>query len=94
MRYGMAATLLLLTAGLTLMPNGPLLAEDAAPPSPPCGERLAHIERRLAAADLSEQKQAYVRQIIEGARTLDQLGDAERCIDLADQLDSLLENLS
>jgi hypothetical protein len=90
----MAATLLLLTSGLPLIPTGPLVAQDAAPPSPPCGERLARIERRLAAADLSEQKEAYVRQIIEGARTLDQLGDAERCIDLADQLDGLLRSLS
>jgi hypothetical protein len=94
MRYGMAATLLLLTAGLTLMPTGPLVAEDAAQPKPACGDRLALIERRLAAAELPEQKQAYLHQIIEGARTLDQLGDAERCIDLADQLDGLLKNLS
>jgi hypothetical protein len=94
MRYGMVATLLLLTSGLPLMPAGPLLAEEPAPPSPACGERLTQIERRLAAADLPDRKQGYIRQIIEGARTLDQLGDAERCIDLADQLDSLLNTLS
>jgi hypothetical protein len=91
MRYGMTFTLLLLTSGLTLLPTGRLVADDAAKPR--CNARLIEIEQRLEGADLAARKEAQVRQIIDGARTLDQLGDAGRCTDLADQLDRLLKTL-
>jgi hypothetical protein len=55
MRYGM--TLLLLTAGLSLMPTGPLLADDAA--SNGCNDRLIGIEQQLGDAD--SRKQAQIR---------------------------------
>jgi hypothetical protein len=94
MRYRMVCTLLLLTAGLTLMPTGPLLADAAAQAAASCADRLGRIERRLADADLADRKETYIRQIIEGARTLAKLGDDERFIGLADQLDGLLRSLS
>ena len=56
-----------------------------------CNDRLIGIEQRLGDADVAARKQAQIRQIIDGARTLDQLGDRERCADLADQLDRLLK---
>jgi hypothetical protein len=56
MRYGV--TLLLLTAGLSLMPTGPLLADDAA--SNGCNDRLIGIEQRLDDADLAARKQAQI----------------------------------
>ena len=90
MRDGTTILLLLLTAGLTLMPTGPLLADDA-PSRSGCNDRLIGIEQRLGDADLAARKQAQIRQIIDGARTLDHLGDRERCADLADQLDRLLK---
>ena len=89
MRYG--NTLLILTAGLTLLPTGRLLADEAAAAG--CEVRLAGIEQRLAASDVAARKQAQIRQIIDGARVLDQLGDAGRCANLADQLDRLLKTL-
>jgi hypothetical protein len=55
MRYGM--TLLLLTAGLSLMPTGPLLADDAA--SNGCNDRLIGIEQQLGDAD--SRKLAQIR---------------------------------
>jgi hypothetical protein len=91
MGYGMRFTLLLLTAGLTLLPTGRLVADDAVKHG--CNERLIGIEQRLEGASLAARTQAQVRQIIDGARTLDQLGDAGRCSDLADQLDRLLKTL-
>ena len=91
MRYGTTLTLLLLTSGLTLLPTGRLLAADAAKPG--CDDRLIGIEQRLADAGLAARKQAHIRQIIDGARTLDQVGDAQRCTDLANQLDRLLNTL-
>jgi hypothetical protein len=90
MRYGVTFTLLLLTSGLTLLPTGRLVADGA---NPPCNARLVGIEQRLEGADLAARKEAQVRQIIDGARTLDRLGDAGRCTDLADQLDRLLKTL-
>ena len=90
MRYGGTFTLLLLTAGLSLMPTGVLRADDASAKSG-CNDRLIGIEQRLDNADLAARKEAQVRQIIDGARTLDQLGDSERCTDLANQLDRLLK---
>jgi hypothetical protein len=93
MRYGVTFILLLLTAGLTLMPTGPLLADDEVPRGPPCSDRLINIEQRLADADIGARRQEQIRQIIDGARTLDQLGDAARCTDLAEQLDDLLKTL-
>ena len=90
MRYGTTFPLLLLTAGLTLLPTGPLRADGAASGSG-CNDRLIGIEQRLGDADVAARKQAQIRQIIDGARTLDQLGDRERCADLADQLDRLLK---
>ena len=89
MRYGTTFTLLLLTAGLTLLPTGPLRADVTASGSG-CNDRLIGIEQRLGDADVAARKQAQIRQI-NGARTLDQLGDRERCADLADQLDRLLK---
>ena len=91
MRYG--NTLLILTAGLTLLPTGRLLADDKAVAPAGCEVRLAGIEQRLAASDIAARKQAQIRQIVDGARTLDQLGDAQRCASLADQLDQLLNTL-
>ena len=91
MRYGMICTLLLLTSGLTLMPTGRLLADEAASARSGCNDRLIRIEQRLDDADLAARKQAQIRQIIDGARTLDRLGDSERCADLANQLDRLLK---
>jgi hypothetical protein len=91
MRYGMTITLLLLTAGLTVPPTGRLVADEAAQPR--CNDRLIQIEQRLDGAGLAARKQVQIRQIIDGARTLDQLGDAGRCTDLADQLDRLLKTL-
>jgi hypothetical protein len=91
MRYGMTVTLLLLTAGLTVLPTGRLVADEAAKPR--CSDRLIGIEQRLEGAGLAAHRQAQIRQIIDGARTLDRLGDAGRCIDLADQLDRLLNTL-
>ena len=91
MRYGTTFTLLLLTAGLTPMPTGTLVADDGASARSGCNDRLIGIEQRLGDADLAARKEAQVRQIIDGARTLDQLGDSERCTDLADQLDRLLK---
>jgi hypothetical protein len=90
MRSGVTFTLLLLTAGLTLMPTGVLRADDASAKSG-CNDRLIGIEQRLQTADLAARKEAQVRQIIDGARTLDQLGDSGRCTDLANQLDRLLK---
>ena len=90
MRYGGMFTLLLLTAGLTPMPTGVLRADDASAKSG-CNDRLIGIEQRLENADLAARKEAQVRQIIDGARTLYQLGDSERCADLANQLDRLLK---
>jgi hypothetical protein len=49
MRYGTTFTLLLLTAGLSLMPTGSLLADDAASRSG-CNHRLIGIEQRLGDA--------------------------------------------
>jgi hypothetical protein len=57
MRYGM--TLLLLTAGLSLMPTGPLLADDAAANG--WNDRLIGIEQQLGDADLAARKQAQIR---------------------------------
>jgi hypothetical protein len=91
MRYGMTVTLLLLTAGLTSLPTGRLVADDAAKPR--CNDRLMGIEQRLETAGLAAGRQAQIRQIIDGARTLDQLGDSGRCTDLANQLDRLLKSL-
>jgi hypothetical protein len=85
----MKLLLLLLTTGLALMPTGRLLAADEAKPG--CNHRLNGIEQRLENADVAARRQANIRQIIDGARTLDQLGDAERCTDLANQLDRLLK---
>jgi hypothetical protein len=90
MRYRLRFILLLLTAGLSLMPTGRLLADDGTAAAAGCKDRLIRIEQRLAAADVAARKEAQIRQIIDGARTLDQLGDAERCTGLADQLDRLL----
>jgi hypothetical protein len=90
MRYGGTFTLLLLTTGLSLMPTGLLRADDASAKSG-CNERLIGIEQRLERADLAAHKEVQVRQIIDGARTLDQLGDSGRCSDLANQLDRLME---
>jgi hypothetical protein len=89
MRYGTTFTLLLLTAGLAPMPTGTLRADEAASASG-CNDRLIGIEQRLDDAGLVGRKEAQIRLIIDGARTLDQLGDRERCADLADQLDRLL----
>ena len=89
MRYRGTFTLLLLTAGLSLMPTGLLRADDASAKSG-CNDRLIGIEQRLKHADLAAHE-AQVRQIIDGARTLDQLGDSGRCSDLATQLDRLME---
>ena len=86
----MTVTLLLLTAGLTLLPTGRLVADDAAKPR--C-DRLIGIEQRLEGAGLAAHRQAQIPQIIDGARTLDQLGDAGRCTDLADRLDRLPNTL-
>jgi hypothetical protein len=91
MRYGLTFTLLLLTSGLTLMSTGTLRADDAASARAGCNDRLTGIEQRLGDADLVARKQAQIRQIIDGARTIDQLDDSERCSDLADQLDRLLK---
>jgi hypothetical protein len=91
MRYG-TTFLLLLTAGLALMQTGRLVAEDAPAPAG-CSARLAGIEQRVADAGLAACKEAQVRQIIDGARTLDRPGDAVRCADLASQLDRLLKVL-
>jgi hypothetical protein len=90
MRYAGTFTLLILTAGLSLMSTGILRADDAATRSD-CGDRLVGIEQRLEQADLAARKEAQVRQVLDGARTLDQLGDSERCSDLANQLDRLLK---
>jgi hypothetical protein len=90
MRYGVTFTLLLLTSGLTLLPTGRLVADGA---KPRCNDRLIGIEQRLESAGLAARKQAQVRQIIDGARTLDQLGDAGRCANLANQLDRLPKTL-
>jgi hypothetical protein len=90
MRYVTSCILLLLTSGLTLMPTGRLLADDASARSG-CNDRLIGIEQRLGDAGLAARKEAQVRQIIDGARTLDQLGDSKRCTDLANQLDRLLK---
>ena len=90
MRYGGMFTLLLLTAGLTPMPTGVLRADDASAKSG-CNDRLIGIEQRLEQAGLAARKEAQVRQILDGARTLDQLGDNRRCSDLANQLDHLLK---
>ena len=90
MRYGVTFTLLLLTSGLTLMATGRLLADDASVRSGG-NDRLIGIEQRLGDAGLAARKEAQIRQIIDGARTLDQLGDSERCTDLANQLDRLLK---
>ena len=93
MRYGLTVTLLLLTAGLTLMPTGRLLADDEAAATAACKDQLVRIEHPLTNSDIAARRQAQIRQIIDGARTLDQLGDAGRCTDLADQLDRLLKTL-
>jgi hypothetical protein len=91
MRYRMTVPLLLLTAGLTVPPTGRLVADEAAKPG--CNDRLIGIEQRLEGAGLAADRQAQIRQIIDDARTLDQLGDAGRCTNLADQLDRLLNTL-
>jgi hypothetical protein len=57
MRYGMTVTLLLLTAGLTVLPTGRLVADDAAKP------RLSGIEQRLESAGFAAHRQAQIRQI-------------------------------
>jgi hypothetical protein len=57
MRYGTTFILLLLTAGLTLLPTGKLLADDAASGSG-CNDRLIGIEQRLGDAGLATRKQA------------------------------------
>ncbi|MGH6916246.1 MAG: hypothetical protein ACREJ0_00915 [Geminicoccaceae bacterium] len=67
MRYGMRFTLLLLTAGLSLMPTGHLLADDGTPTTANCKDQLIRIEQRLADADIAAQKEAQIRQIIDGA---------------------------
>jgi hypothetical protein len=90
MRYGTTFTLLLLTAGLTLLPTGPLRADEAASGSG-CNDRLIGIEQRLAMPMSPPASRRRSGQIIDGARTLDRLGDRERCADLADQLDRLLK---
>jgi hypothetical protein len=90
MRYGVTFTLLLLTSGLTLLPTGRLVADDA---KPRCNARLIGIEQRVEGAGLAARREAQVRQIIDGARTLDRLGDAGRCTDLANQLDRLPKTL-
>jgi hypothetical protein len=58
MRCGMTFTLLLLTAGLTVMPTGPLLADAA---SDACSDRLIAIEQRLGDADIAAHRQAQIR---------------------------------
>jgi hypothetical protein len=93
MRYGVTFTLLLLTAGLSLMPTGRLLADDPVSARSGCNDRLIGIEQRLGDADLAARRQAQIRQIIDGARIFDQVGDSERCADLANQLDRLLKIL-
>jgi hypothetical protein len=85
MRYDITVTLLLLTAGLSLMPTGRLIADEAASPKADCDDRLVRIEQRLDDAGLAARRQGQIRQIIDGARTLDALGDARRCADLADR---------
>jgi hypothetical protein len=65
MRYGMTVTLLLLTAGLTVLPTGRLVADEAAKPR--CSDRLIGIEQRLEGAGLAAHRQAQIRQIIDGA---------------------------
>ena len=59
MCYGITFTLLLLTAGLSLMPTGPLLADDAA--SNGCDDRLIGIEQQLDAAGLAACRQPQTR---------------------------------
>jgi hypothetical protein len=51
------------------MPTGLLRADDASAKSG-CNDRLIGIEQRLKHADLAAYKEAQVRQIIHGARTL------------------------
>jgi hypothetical protein len=89
MRCGTTVTLLLLTAGLTPLPTGTLRADGAASGSG-CNDRLIGIEQRLGDAGLVARREAQIRLIIDGARTLHQLGDREGCADLANQLDRLL----
>ena len=82
--------LLLAGSGLALVAATPALAQQQ---SQECTAQLDQIEQKMAQADLSEQRQNDVKQIVQGARTLADTGDNAGCMKVVAELEDLMQTL-
>jgi hypothetical protein len=89
MRVQSLRRLLLAGSGLALVGAVPAMAQQAEE----CGPQLDQIEQRLTQAELSEDRQNDVQQIVQGARTLADTGDAEGCLRVVAELEDLMQTL-
>ena len=81
--------LLLAGSGLALMSAGPAFAQQ----SQDCPQQLDQIEQQMAQADLSQDRQNDIQQIVDGARTLSDTGDTEGCMRVVAELQDLMQTL-
>ena len=89
MRSILLRSWLMASAGVAALSAGPAWAQQDSE----CARQLDQMQQQLQQPDVPQKRRADIQLVIDGARTLDRLGDAGRCTDLADQLDRLLNTL-
>ena len=83
--------MLLAGSGLALVTALPAAAQQQQ--AGECVPQLDQIEQQMAEADLSQERQSDVQQIIDGARTLAETGDTEGCMRVVAELEDLMQTL-
>jgi hypothetical protein len=78
-----------LAGGLAFIASGPALAQQ----QQECAQRLDRVEQQLSQVQLEAQRQSDIKEVIEGARLLADIGDQEGCMNVVAELDRLMTTL-
>ena len=81
-------TALLASSALVFVASGPALAQEQ-----DCTQRLDEIEQQLSQAQMDQQRQQDIQEVIRGARTLADTGDQEGCMQVVAELEDLTQLL-
>ena len=81
-------TALFASSALVFAASASALAQDQ-----DCTQRLDRIEQQLAQAQLDQQRQDDIQEVIRGARALADTGDQEGCMQVVAELEDLTQLL-
>jgi hypothetical protein len=81
-------TALFASSALVFAASGSALAQEQ-----DCTQRLDRIEQQLAQAQLDQQRQDDIQEVIRGARALADTGDQEGCMQVVAELEDLTQLL-